>query len=185
MLCLCVSLCACGENEVVKKAEDFIMAIGEVSPDNDEKVVIAKTYYDTLTENEKKQVGCYDILEEAINSLNLSKNEKTSYKVTPFSSCSFFCRTNDVFALADECTVEVKNNEDIFITVYPTCHTCGMSLTRESIKIKQSEFEGKTRVQKFNYVQCRNRNCKTLMFLYGVNVDKKIILMPVLPHIFD
>lgn len=72
---LCISLCACGNNTgtsqsaVAQKADELILAIGEVSADSERMIIAAEVYYDTLSESEKKQVENYSVLLDAIKSL--------------------------------------------------------------------------------------------------------------------
>ena len=83
-LCLCVGLCACGGNseptEPVKsaeaqKADELILAIGEVSLDNESAILAAKAYYDTLTDEQKAQVENIAVLETAVADLDAHKKE--------------------------------------------------------------------------------------------------------------
>ena len=62
ILCVCVGLCACGGNSEptepaksaeAQKADELILAIGEVSMENESAVLAAKAYYDTLTAEQK------------------------------------------------------------------------------------------------------------------------------------
>ena len=75
--CLCLSLCACGakKSTEAQKADDLILAIGEVSLENESAIVAAKTYYDTLTDEQKKQVENIAVLEAAIADLDALKKE--------------------------------------------------------------------------------------------------------------
>lgn len=65
--CLCISLCACGKSEEAKKADALIQAIGEVTLESGDAIQQAKTYYEALTEDQKKQVEQYQVLELAEN----------------------------------------------------------------------------------------------------------------------
>ena len=73
--CLCSGLCACGGNsELAKsteaqKADELILAIGEVSLEKESAVLAAKAYYDTLTDEQKAKVKNNAILESAIESI--------------------------------------------------------------------------------------------------------------------
>ena len=95
-MCLCVSLCACGRNaesvettviqqteEVTEeaksveaqKADELILAIGEVSMESESAILAAKAYYDTLTNEQILQVENVDILESAIEDFDTLKKE--------------------------------------------------------------------------------------------------------------
>lgn len=63
-LCLCVGLCACKSSEA-KKADELILAIGEVSSDSKNAIQDAQSFYDTLTEEQKAEVENYPVLQSA------------------------------------------------------------------------------------------------------------------------
>lgn len=67
-LCLCACLCACKSSEA-KKADELILAIGEVSSDSKNAIQDAQSYYDTLTEEQKAEVENYPVLQNASESL--------------------------------------------------------------------------------------------------------------------
>ena len=69
-LCLCVCLCACKSSEA-KKADELILAIGEVSLDSKTAIQVAQSYYDTLTEGQKAEVENYPVLQSALESLEI------------------------------------------------------------------------------------------------------------------
>ena len=91
VLCLTFSLCACGtkdatntsdkgsensnQSAAAKKADELILAIGEVTIEREAVILAAKAYYDTLSNSEKKQVKNYKLLEEAIALLAELKSE--------------------------------------------------------------------------------------------------------------
>ena len=83
-VCLCIGLCACGGNseptEPVKsteaqKADELILAIGEVSLEKESAVLAAKVYYDTLTDEQRAQVENVALLEAAAAELDALKKE--------------------------------------------------------------------------------------------------------------
>ena len=84
VLCLCIGLCACGGNSdpteptksaEAQKADELILAIGEVSMENESAVLAAKAYYDTLTAEQKAQVENVSVLESAVAELGVLKKE--------------------------------------------------------------------------------------------------------------
>lgn len=76
LTCLCISLCACnGKSAEAEKADELILAIGEVTLDSEPAIIAASVYYDTLTAAQKAEVENYSLLEAAIISLNALKNE--------------------------------------------------------------------------------------------------------------
>lgn len=90
VFCLCVGLCACGGNSEptepaksaeAQKADELILAIGEVSMENESAVLAAKAYYDTLTAEQKAQVENVSVLESAVAELDALKKEG-EYKAT-------------------------------------------------------------------------------------------------------
>ena len=74
-ICLCLGVCACGEEpEVAKsveaqKADELILAIGEVSLESEAAIVAANVYYDTLSDEQKAQVENFAVLESAVSDL--------------------------------------------------------------------------------------------------------------------
>ena len=77
LACLCINVCAC-DNKCVEaeKADELILAIGEVTLDSESTILAAKMYYDTLTEAQKAKVENYSILESAIITVDSLKKEK-------------------------------------------------------------------------------------------------------------
>lgn len=69
LLCMCFSLCACGKSEESAKADELILAIGEISTDKIAFILEAQEYYNGLTEKQKKQVENYNILVSAVEKL--------------------------------------------------------------------------------------------------------------------
>lgn len=72
--CLGISLCACGGNSdptepeksaEAQKADELILAIGEITIDSGEAIKAAQEYYDSLSEAEKAEVEHYDLLAKA------------------------------------------------------------------------------------------------------------------------
>lgn len=59
---LCFSLCACGKSAEAKKADELILAIGEVTADSENTILAAQTYYDTLSDKQKEKVENYELL---------------------------------------------------------------------------------------------------------------------------
>lgn len=76
LLTICISLCACGTSVEAQKADELILAIGEVTLDSEGSILAAKAYYETLTDAQKSKVNNYSILESAIISLDALKNEQ-------------------------------------------------------------------------------------------------------------
>lgn len=78
-LCLCIGLCACGadakKSAEAQKADELILAIGEVSLDSESAILAAKAYYDTLTDEQKAQVENVAVLETAVADLDGLKKE--------------------------------------------------------------------------------------------------------------
>ena len=63
-LCLCVFLFACKSSEA-EKADELILAIGEVSLDSGSAIEAAQNYYASLDEDQKAEVEHYAELEQA------------------------------------------------------------------------------------------------------------------------
>lgn len=73
-LCMCIGLCACGGNSATteptksteaQKADELILAIGEVTADSDEAIKTAQEYYNGLTDTQKAEVEYFDVLTKA------------------------------------------------------------------------------------------------------------------------
>lgn len=79
-LTILVTLNACG-NSQVKEVEGFITQIGkvtkEISAEQEEAITAATEAYNSLSDNEKKQVSNYDLLHEARYKLEMSKMTNT------------------------------------------------------------------------------------------------------------
>ena len=75
LLAICISLCACGTSVETQKADELILAIGEVSLEKEPAILAAKAYFDTLTDNQKKQVENAELLQSAIEKLDTIKKE--------------------------------------------------------------------------------------------------------------
>lgn len=94
VICLCIGLCACGkepeETEITEtteraeptksieaqKADELILAIGEVSLEKESAILAAKAYYDTLTDRQKAEVENLAVLETAIEDLDALKKDE-------------------------------------------------------------------------------------------------------------
>ena len=84
VIVMCFSLCACGKTAEAEKADELILAIGEVNADSEESIVVAEAYYNTLTEKQKAQVENYDILLQAIEqfeNLEIVVEEPVEYEI--------------------------------------------------------------------------------------------------------
>jgi len=89
ILAMCLSLCACGKSDAVVNTEELISSIGEVTWQSEAAISAAQQAYDALSEDEKKQVENYTVLEEAqkkyaqdkaiAEMLIREENEKTNF----------------------------------------------------------------------------------------------------------
>ena len=69
--------CGCNRKSAeAEKADELILAIGQVTLDDEPTILAAKVYYDTLTDKQKSQVENYSILESAIITVDSLKKEK-------------------------------------------------------------------------------------------------------------
>lgn len=69
VLAICLSLCSCGKSEAVKKVEEQITAIGEVSLESKNAIDSAQQAFDALTEEDKAKVENYFQLVESQTAL--------------------------------------------------------------------------------------------------------------------
>ena len=65
VLCLLLALCSCGKSSEVKKAEELILLIGEVTLESEALIDAAQIYYETLSDREREKVENYDVLVDA------------------------------------------------------------------------------------------------------------------------
>ncbi len=65
VLVIALGMMGCGKSENAKKAEELINAIGAVTIDSTQSIVEAETYYESLSEKEKKEVENVALLERA------------------------------------------------------------------------------------------------------------------------
>lgn len=75
LVCMLISLCACGKSKEAKTADDLILAIGEVDLDSEANVLAAVAYYNSLTQEQKAEVENYTILENAVQKLEVLQAE--------------------------------------------------------------------------------------------------------------
>lgn len=73
ILCLCFGLCACGKSSKAKKADELILAIGEVSLDKETAIQNAQSCYNELTDEQKSEVANYYLLQNAQETLSKLK----------------------------------------------------------------------------------------------------------------
>lgn len=100
MVSMCFMLLGCGKSEAVKKVEELIDGIGEVTVDSEESIKEAEEAYNALTDKEKEKVENADqltlkkeALEECIARAKEEEEKKAKEaeekerkeKVTPFS----------------------------------------------------------------------------------------------------
>lgn len=70
LLCMCLSLCACGE---YKQVDEAILAIGDVSLDSEVAISDALALYNELSEEDKAKVENYAVLQDAQKELESLK----------------------------------------------------------------------------------------------------------------
>ena len=70
VLCICLSLCACGK---YKKVDEAILSIGKVTLESETAITNASTLYDGLSEEEKAKVENYTVLQDAQKELESLK----------------------------------------------------------------------------------------------------------------
>ena len=84
VICLCMALVACGgSSEIIEetkspeaqKADEMILAIGEVTADSEDAILKAQEYYDSLTPQQQAEVENYALLETAQEQLPQKKLE--------------------------------------------------------------------------------------------------------------
>ena len=107
-LCLCVGLCACGGDteptEVEKsieaqKADELILAIGDVSIDSEPAILAAQTYYQSLTDSQQAEVENISTLENAVEKLDELKKaiENRLLQEKAYESLLEYIRNNGIY----------------------------------------------------------------------------------------
>lgn len=88
-LILLLSLCACGKSKQAKAVEEQISAIGDVSLENEATVLSALENYNQLTDDEKKTVENYSVLESALNTIDTLNQEKIETELETIDTLIF------------------------------------------------------------------------------------------------
>lgn len=80
IILLLASFFACSEkkDESVAMAESLINSIGDATIDNENSLIFAENFYNTLSDTQKKQVSNYEILLAAREAVNNQKAEETA-----------------------------------------------------------------------------------------------------------
>ena len=139
-LCLCIGLCACGGSDTkediekakdtkpvksaeAQKADELILAIGEVTADSETAILAAQNYYDTLTEDQKAEVEKYNVLSDA-------------QKLLPSKKIDKLIENNDYLAAS----IIVYDNPDVE-NYNDLVKVCGENIVQQYIETKGEEKE--------------------------------------------
>lgn len=68
--------CSNSKDESVVMAESLIASIGEATIENENAVIFAENYYNTLSDSLKSEVSNYEVLQEARNSIDQAKADE-------------------------------------------------------------------------------------------------------------
>ncbi len=68
--------CSNSKDESVVMAESLIASIGEATIENENAVIFAENYYNTLSDSQKSKVSNYEVLQEARNSIDQAKADE-------------------------------------------------------------------------------------------------------------
>lgn len=68
--------CSNSKDESVVMAESLIASIGEATIENENAVIYAENYYNTLSDSQKSKVSNYEVLQEARNSIDQAKADE-------------------------------------------------------------------------------------------------------------
>lgn len=114
-LSICVSVCACkrstSKSVEAQKADELILAIGNVTEDSEQAIMAAQIYYDVLNDKQKAEVENYHILEKAIADFDEIKEKKIEYE-TIYSAAKDYEAKNlldDAYAEYKKLPVDYKN----------------------------------------------------------------------------
>lgn len=73
VICICIGMCACGgvgkKSIEAQKADELILAIGDVTLESEPSILAAQAFFDTLTDKQKGEVENVAILEVAASEL--------------------------------------------------------------------------------------------------------------------
>ncbi len=76
VIAIMLSCVACSKDESVAMAERLIASIGDTTIENENAVIFAENYYNTLSDSQKAKVSNYEVLLEARNSIDQAKAEE-------------------------------------------------------------------------------------------------------------
>ena len=76
VIAIMLSCVACSKDESVAMAESLIASIGEATIENENAVIFAENYYNTLSDSQKSKVSNYEVLQEARNSIDQAKADE-------------------------------------------------------------------------------------------------------------
>ncbi len=76
VIAIMLSFAACSKDESVAMAESLIASIGDTTIENENAVIFAENFYNTLSDSQKAKVSNYEILLEARNSIDQAKAEE-------------------------------------------------------------------------------------------------------------
>ena len=136
----------------------------------DQAVELEKTDRKQAYELYKQIPGEYSDVAERITKL-----ENTAYIAVPFTTDNperFVENMNGLMVLHDEYEFTLGLDDKIELTLLLKCEKCGTE-TMVKITADQNEINEHGMLQKFGYANCSNRDCSTLMYLYGVNITRK------------
>ena len=80
LMCMGLSLCACGKSKEAQTIDALILSIEEVTLKDKETINKAQEQYDALSDRQKKQVENYSILEKAVKTLAILEEEEAKRK---------------------------------------------------------------------------------------------------------
>lgn len=80
VVAVCLQLCACGKSEAIRKCENLIHAIGDVTVDSGDAIETAQMAYRSLTEKEKESIADSAIILEDARSAYIFELSKMAYQ---------------------------------------------------------------------------------------------------------
>ena len=129
LLCLCVTLVACKSKEA-KKADELILAIGEVTVDSEAAINAAQTYYDSLPDEQKAEVEHYDTLVAAHELLQERKLEAIHQEIMSLIEQGDYIGASDIVYQHPE-----------FADYDELVQLCGSGVAAQLVKTKGEEKE--------------------------------------------
>ncbi|MBR3195645.1 MAG: hypothetical protein IKF50_03005 [Clostridia bacterium] len=133
LVVLLLMMTACGKSSEAKKADELILAIGEVDLESKDAVQAARIYYDMLTDKQKNQVENYSILEQAEADLGqLEEYEEIYARAQDYDKQNEIDKAYEYYSQLPESFKDTKAKKDALAPYVGICGTwiCDVQLAK-------------------------------------------------------